>query len=101
MEAVESAHGDGRQPLADAALANLAQHFVLGAEDFLGPAPERGVALADSLVLRRFRTSHGGGQYSASPEPSRRDSSHYPRPTAFLRPPASFFSAPALSLPAH
>ena len=52
MQPVEPADGDGRQPFANAALADLAQDGVLGAEHFLGPARETGVALTESLVLR-------------------------------------------------
>src|SRR5439155_4494178 len=97
MEAVESAHGDGRQPLADAALANLAQHFVLGAEDFLGPARERGVALAESLVLRRVRVRHGA---DSTPPPPRRLAAitrHIRGATPSCGPRASSFRAAALS----
>src|SRR5207302_7335091 len=57
VQPVEPADRDGGQPFANAALADLAQDGVLGAEHFLGPARERGVALTESLVLRRAR--HG------------------------------------------
>ena len=52
MQPVEPADRDGRQPFANAALADLAKDGVLRAKHFLGPARESWIALTECLVLR-------------------------------------------------
>ncbi len=52
VQTVEPAHRDCGEPLADAALADLAQHGVLRAENLFRPPRERGIALPEALVLR-------------------------------------------------
>src|SRR5258706_6330268 len=71
MPPVEPADRDRREALANAALADLAQHLVLGLVDRFGPALQLGIALPETLVLP-------GGWHGAGSTPARHGRSPAP-----------------------